>query len=170
MYYISFTFKLEIEGDRVFIPSFAEWKDEERPIMISHPKVVSIFESEPAIDDVYGIVEESVRSAETPSSTDGDVATTAQASTAVVGLSGEIYAKKVADIPKSVSSALSKKLGEHLVKCSSEINQDEFFTDENNNDLISQIRETLELHDFWGRYVMSPKKMFKNGYVLVTKS
>jgi len=169
MYYISFKFKLKIEDDRVFIPSFAEWKDEERPIMISHPKVVSIFESEPAIDDVYGIVEESARSAEKSLNTDGDVATT-QASTAVVSLSGEIYAKKVADIPKSVSSALSKKLGEHLVKCSSEINQDEFFTDENNNDLISQIRETLELHDFWGRCVMSPKKMFKNGYVLVTKS
>jgi hypothetical protein len=164
MYYISFRFNLNIEGDRICIPSFAEWKDEEKPISISHPDVVKIFESEPAIGEIYGIVETTSQLAAASAKDSG------RASIAVAGLAGEVHAKKVSEISKSVSKSLSKKLGEHLVKCSSEINQDEFCTDERNDDLISQIRETLTLRDFWGRYVMSDRKKLKKGYIFVIKS
>jgi hypothetical protein len=155
----------------VYLPSFAEWQDKEKPIAISHPQIVSIFDSEmEIIDDMYGVIENSPTDSSVFLSLSGGAIAVREPSTSVLGLSGEVRAKKVSNISKSASRSLSKKLGEHLATCVGKINQKEFFTDAENDDISSQIHEILDFRDFWARYVMSNRKILKNGYIIIMKS
>jgi len=169
-YRVSFKFKLDLNDHYVYLPNkHLTLNEDEQPISISHPNLIKLIKQEIIDYRLYGLVEPQAQTVLTPSSRSQVIGGDRAMATTVVGLSGEAYVKKVSEISKPASQRLLKSLAEDLVNCSNHINQDNFLLDEN-NDYISQIRQILIWRDFWGRYVMSNKKIFQKGYIFITEN
>lgn len=172
-YTLNFSLEINKQGSYII---YDPDKFAEKPIAISVPNVVKIFESFIKSFEEVGILEDtsskSIQS-QAENSTDHrddqkqlSEQKSITTSPTLKGLSGKAYICKSKELDKTVLSQFCTELTQYLQICCSKFSPEKFLSEENNL-YVSGLREVLELRNYLAKYTKSNKKIYQNGYLYV---
>jgi hypothetical protein len=170
-------FSLKLERHHSFIVYNSELFTE-KPIPISVPDVVKLFEQFIKTFEEVGIIEQPT-SKTIPSEEKTQGTTVAHeeklsdsksvtGSTALIGLSGKARICKSQDLDEAVIEQFCTELTKYVQICCSKISEKDKFLSEEINLYISGLREVIELRNYLTKYTRSKKKAYQNGYLYVS--
>lgn len=131
---------------------------DERPILISVPDVVKIFNHFIETFEEVGISEQPANKTIPSEEKTKDTTT-------LTGLSARAYICQVQKLNETVLTKFCTELTEYFQMCCSEISKS--FLSEEVNLSISGLREVIEIRNYLAKYTKSKKKAYQNGYLYI---
>jgi hypothetical protein len=149
----------------------------DKPIQISVPDVVKIVENFIHQFEKVGIIKEPTnQTISSNNKNQKDIVNNQENESEIIsiqdpkplyGLSGNAYIYKSKSLPKDKLDLLCVELIEYIKKCSSDISQYHFLSEQVNLD-ISGLKEVIEIRNYLYMYTQSKKKQYQNGYLYIT--
>ncbi|MCT7957859.1 hypothetical protein [Laspinema palackyanum] len=174
-YTLNFALHLKKEGEYIVYDreSFAE-----KPIGISVPDIVTIFEKLIQSFETTGLLEQLLPEVQDANPdqeerVQGEVKELDRQSSQkshIKSLSGQVYycqSQKLKD--SQAFHEFTKDLVQYLNSCLSKINADNFLKEDTSN-LVSGIKEVFELRNYLIIYIRTSKKQYKEGYLYVMEN
>lgn len=171
-YTLNFALKLEQDNSSIVYNSegFTE-----KPIPISVPEIVTIFEHFIETFDEVGIIEKPntkipIRGENKGTKVDHKEKLSDSKSVTLdpplKGLSGKAYICKSKELDEAILEKFYTDLIEYFQICCSKISPDNFLSEEINSD-ISGLREVIELRNYLAKYTKSKQKKYQDGYLYI---
>ena len=146
-YKINFALHLEKDNSNIIYDSKSF---EEQPISITTPIVVEIIEEFIKGFENVGIVEKK------------------QGGNNLQSFSGEALICKVQELNSKHLDKVNKDIAEKLSTCLSEITEENLYSEELTVP-FSEVKELIELRNYLLRYVITKKKSFQKGYMVMMR-
>ncbi|MEH1933484.1 MAG: hypothetical protein V7L14_07110 [Nostoc sp.] len=147
----------------------------EKPILISVPDVVKLFEDFIETFEEVGIVEQaSTRSIQSDKKETDNVSSqeqpfeqkSATTSASLKGLSGTVYICKSKELDEAVLNQFCTELTEYLQVSCSKLAPENFLSEESSLS-FSGLREVFEIRNYLAKYTKSKKRTYQEGYIAV---
>ncbi|MEH2274488.1 MAG: hypothetical protein V7K40_06675 [Nostoc sp.] len=174
-YNLNFSLKLKKDGSYIIYnpEDFVE-----KPISISVPDVVKLFEHFIETFEEVGIVEQaSTRSIQSDKKKEADNVSSkeqpfeqksATTSASLKGLSGTVYICKSKELDEAVLNQFCTELTEYLQVFCSKLAPENFLSEESSLS-FSGLREVFEIRNYLAKYTKSTKSPYQEGYIAVFK-
>lgn len=172
-YYLHFSLKIDRRDSCVV---YNPERFAGNPIPISVPDVVKIIENFIQQFEKVGIIEEhNNQTISIKNKNQKNIASnqenerelsSIQAPKPLYGLSGHVYICKLESLQKDKLDLLCTELVEYIKKCSSDISQYHFLSEQVNLD-ISGLKEVIEIRNYLSMYTQTKKKQYQNGYFYI---
>ncbi|MEH2240035.1 hypothetical protein [Nostoc sp.] len=171
-YTLNFSLKLEKNGSHIIYnpEDFVE-----KPILISVPDVVKLFEDFIETFEEVGIVEQaSTRSIQSKKKETDNVSSqeqpseqkSAATSAPLKGLSGRVSICKSKELGEAVLNQFCTELTKYLQESCSKLAPENFLSEESSLS-FSGLREVFEIRNYLAKYTKSAKKNYQEGYIAV---